>query len=493
MDHNLTAHLDLTETTVYSVSDPRYVMVEFTTRGPIVPVPGRVSYYSLSLDADHPWWVGDDRDFLYGVGMLPDGRTVSKWDAVKPYDSAADDNKIGLLIGLREYPGIAASANASTADWSIETKTWGQGNRGSRFPALIKFPDQPFPTDLSQPDPEPSVAQSEVFRYPMIQDIAEVSCQIIEAVGDEADFFAFNSQFRVDQQETGPAHGFAGFYSGNIKVEGIGIEGDHTPPCETRLSNTWGYPVWMKAASVANRSLDRPPGQGPYDAGLTVFAHEIGHTWLAYAAYMKDGRRELLKIPGGYSHWNRNVHSPAPFPWRGTENSSIMGGNFWHENIDGTFTPTNGWHSRGGGFSWLDLYLMGLATPDEVPDMFVLRNLQETGDGWDGPHTGEKETVTIEQIIDAMGTREPSAEWDRTTFNIGFVYFLLPGQEPDCDLLREHGRYRDRALEHWIHITGGRGQLTTGVGTRLGRRSARSRAGCSVSERTPRSGRSRIR
>ena len=53
--------------------------------------------------------------------------------------------------------------------------------------------------------------------------VADVSCRIIEALGDEFDFMAFNSQFRVDVQETGPAHGFAGMYPGNIRAE---VEGN---------------------------------------------------------------------------------------------------------------------------------------------------------------------------------------------------------------------------------------------------------------------------
>ena len=34
--------------------------------------------------------------------------------------------------------------------------------------------------------------------------VAQVSCRIIEVLGDEFDFMAFNSQFRVDQQEPVP-------------------------------------------------------------------------------------------------------------------------------------------------------------------------------------------------------------------------------------------------------------------------------------------------
>ena len=138
-----------------------------------------------------------------------------------------------------------------------------------------------------------------------------------------------------------------------------------------------------------------------------------------------------------------------------------MGGASWRENPDGTFTPTVGWWTKAGGFSWLDLYLMGLATPEEVPDMFILRNLQQLTSNREGPHAAEKENVTLEQVIAAIGPRNPPQEQARKVFIMGFVYFLLPGQTPDPELLREHANYRDRALDHWHHVTGGRGQLTT--------------------------------
>ena len=66
----------------------------------------------------------------------------------------------------------------------------------------------------------------------------------------------------------------------------------------------------------------------------------------------------------------------------------------------------------------------------------------------------------MEQVLAAMGPRNPPSERARKVFNTGFVYLLLPGQGPDPELLREHADYRDRAVEHWRHVTGGRGQLT---------------------------------
>ncbi len=211
----------------------------------------------------------------------------------------------------------------------------------------------------------------------------------------------------------------------------------------------------MVSPTLAQREFR---GQTPYDHPLANFAHEIGHTWLAYAYYMRNGERRPLR--DGSGHWTPGLQTAAPFPWRGPENGSVMEGAYWRENSDGTFTATSGWGSRGGGFSWLDLYLMGLATPDEVPDMFLLHDLQQVGRDRDGPYRAEKEIVTMEQVLAAMGPRDPPPERARKVFNTGFVYFLLPGHEPDPELLREHAAYRDRALEHWSHVTGGRGQLT---------------------------------
>ena len=112
--------------------------------------------------------------------------------------------------------------------------------------------------DLSRPDSGFSAAQSEVFRYAAIRDrgegVANVSCRIIEVLGDEFDFFAFNGQFRVDQQERVPAHGFGGYYWGNQAAAGFGREPERdrnrVTPCKSRLTKSWGFPVWMKAGTV---------------------------------------------------------------------------------------------------------------------------------------------------------------------------------------------------------------------------------------------------
>ena len=174
----------------------------------------------------------------------------------------------------------------------------------------------------------------------------------------------------------------------------------------------------------------------------------------------KNGEPETLSDPFCHCHWREGLHIPAAFPWGGGVAKSIMGGEFWFENRDGTFESTHsGWRH---GASWLDLYLMGLAAPEEVPDMLLLRNLTPVDEDrpW-GPRTADKEVVTMRQILAAEGPRAPGLEESQKDFNAGFVYLLEPRQRPDQDLLALQGRYRDKVVEHWSHITGGRSQLTT--------------------------------
>ena len=141
-----------------------------------------------------------------------------------------------------------------------------------------------------------------------------------------------------------------------------------------------------------------------------------------------------------------------------------MGGSFWLDHGQGRFTAHG--NNSSGGFSWLDLYGMGLADAEEVPDMFIVEehSKKTTIPTEEGHYTGEKEIISIDQIVDAEGPRVPGTAHSQKVFNAGFVYLLEPGQTPSGDLLepaREVPRYR--VMEHWTHITGGRSQITTVV------------------------------
>ena len=313
--------------------------------------------------------------------------------------------------------------------------------------------------DLSQPDSQVSNRRHEVFHFRSVPARREIVCHVLRALGDEFDLLVFHSEFRVDT--LGPSTGWA---SPQVVTSKGCSQG--------RLKGYWTVPVWIRSRAVFSVTPSFVDGDG-FDYGLRLFAHEFAHTWLAYFSYDKSGQRKplfyTLSEGGCACHWRREFHTPAAFPWRGSPGeigrNSIMGGNFWVDHGNGRFSsPTNG----PGGFSWLDLYAMGLANAEEVSDMFILKNLQVNNDSNVGTDTGEKEIFSVDQIVAnedhvvPWGPEGPGTAHSQKVFNAGFVYLLEPGQIPS-DLLALHERHKDRVPGYWSHITGGRSRITTVV------------------------------
>ena len=462
VDRELPGYLDLLEATIYATNTDA-VILEFVTRDAI-PEPGVGERYSYRLyfDTDQPYWTrygdGSDLDFMWRINLEADGEY---WTGGKLLASDAS-NRIAMLMDISDVEGLSAMVIADAAQFN-DQHGFVQGNNSS--PMQIELPTI-TKVDLSQSDSRFTSRHSEVFHYPSAPDPVEIACRAIDVLGDRFDLFVFHSEFRVDSQESG---NLVQPHYGNARREGIGIEWNSGVPCgEGRLKVVWELPVWMKSYWVVshNRYYDE---RTRFDQGLVLFAHEFTHVWTAYLSYNRNGEREPLF--GNYCrcHWRPDLHAPAAFPWYEEETGprSLMDGRYWHDNGDGTFTPRDG--RLGGGHSWLDLYAMGLADASEVPDMFILRNLKALtqGNGEDGYRggvfTGDKEIVSIEQVIAAEGLRKPSAAESQKVFNAGFVYLLEPGKTPTGDLLDLHAEYRDKVVEHWSHITGGRSHITTNV------------------------------
>ena len=325
--------------------------------------------------------------------------------------------------------------------------------------------------DLSRSDSRSSSLQHEVFHFRsgINYTIDDVRCHLLRTLGDEFDLFVFHSENRTDTLWTATP-----WSGGNLaRLDGC---------TQGRFKGSWYNPVWIKSRFVFDPDPILEDNEG-FDSGLYLFAHEFGHHWLAYYSFDKSGRREPLYRGACACHWRYGLHTPAPFPWRPpveerypefdeeTGSRSIMGGYYWVDHGDGSFT-LRGSNTR-GGFSWLDLYAMGLADAEEVPDMFLLRNLQDNNDpAKKGLYTGDKEIISIDQIV----LENPNFDevlgpaLSQTVFNAGFVYLLEPGQVPSGDMLALHARYKSKVPEHWSHITGGRSQITTLVPGTAGNR-----------------------
>ena len=451
-DPTLPGHLDLLEVAIYETGSPGRLFVEFTTREAIPEPPaGYWFWYRLVFNAAATSPSGGS--FVLWLRLDTGGAVTGGGGLLQRNDS----RRISLLADVGALSGISTSVVADTA--LFDGAEWTDGD--STSPRTIRLPRETMAADLSQADDRATDGHREVFRYRSAPDPAAIACEVVEALGDDFDLFVFHSEFRVDLQER-LSHWEA--YRNAPAVRGIGPLRRVDAPCgEGRLKGHWKLPGWVKGGSVWMESwVDTGRPTGPFDIGLWHFAHEFAHTWLATAGYDRNGDRSVLTVNG---HWNRELHAPAAFVWREGARGprSLMGGSYWVDNADGTFTRENYYGGSGGGFSWLDLYLMGLAEAHEVPDTFVLRNRRPVGPS---QVAAEKEIVSLARVIAAEGPRDPPASASQKEFNAGFVYLLDPGREPTPYLLDRHRRFRDAALDHWAHITGGRSRITTEVPAR---------------------------
>ncbi len=183
---------------------------------------------------------------------------------------------------------------------------------------------------------------------------------------------------------------------------------------------------------------------------MTVLSHELAHQWLAFARFLdQDGNVNSGLLGWGRVHWSFHHDTDA----------SVMWGNDLRDHGDGTFLTIEATRR----FSDLDLYLMGLISPEEVPDFYYVDHV-------DGPpaenvprvgvsFSGDRVDVGIDQVIAALGPRIPSSAESPKSFRVAFVLLTADGRPPSPGSLPKLKRIRGRWLEFFSESTRGRGAV----------------------------------
>ncbi|HWS71274.1 MAG TPA: hypothetical protein VN605_04140, partial [Thermoanaerobaculia bacterium] len=166
--------------------------------------------------------------------------------------------------------------------------------------------------------------------------------------------------------------------------------------------------------------------------------HELGHRWLFYARFNDAGKISYDLNPSFGGHPAAYVSEPAAFPVLTSGESSVMGGSRFTENADGSFTTPATFVSY--GFSWLDLYFMGLAGASEVEPFFYIANSSPAlaSDYWPPPKlrvTGAKKRVTMQQVLEAMGPRLPAYPETQREFRLLTVLLTDPSHAATAEEL----------------------------------------------------------
>ncbi|MEO7042247.1 MAG: hypothetical protein ABI035_08305 [Gemmatimonadaceae bacterium] len=465
-DTSVASNLDITQVKLSSI-DGLFVKATIGTRGPVLPDgdPGIDGVtYRVAFDVHKPassdlakasvvWTV---RGFASRRPSASgrQSRYVVSGDGVQP-DVTVEGNTISIRGVLPSALSGATHVSVS-ADAASGTPSSVVDRVAPRTVALagVRSPEIDFSSMGRQSGT--FRAAYEGFHWAEIPRMQDVACSVISALGDRFDFIAMYSDFRVDNPEGGtPSNGPRG---GN--VTGIGTNTNGLANYCSKGELQWMYvePVSTAAVQIQEKSPDGRMQN--YDYAMSQIGHELGHRWAADARAIVNGDTITL----GPVHWAAAVQLPAAFPYNRPIEADAMGGSTWKDNGDGTYTQLDrDYYSPAKGYSWLGLYLMGLATPDEVPPFYILRNLKRTGRQEADGHpiyTGDRTNITIQDVIAAMGPREPDFAHSQKQFNTAMVVMTIHGKQPTAGLISAANAISEHWIAYWSRTTGGRSVMT---------------------------------
>lgn len=474
-----------------SVVDGLLLKVTFETAGPALPEgdPGlsgigyRVQFRGsprsrqVSGAADVVWTIrgfaprnlangGTPRYFAFGPGVSrrvkTSGNTISIQGILPPE------------LRTAKQMSISAESSAAGSDEAV-------AKIATREVALTGIRNPEAHLSVLKPSDGPFSVVYEAFHYYALPNPRDLTCTVIKGLGDKFDFLAYYSDFRVDNQEAGtPSDGPLGAVGG--AVTGIGATQSGLASYCTPGRFQWQFIQPVYAGS--NQMQERPPEDAPvgpdrditfykqqlaevsqagkippYMYGISQIAHEMGHRWGAFVSAKVNGET----IPLGPTHWARGLQAQVAFPYRRPTEASIMGGGVWQNNFDGTFTQLDDdYYVPATGWSYLDLYLMGLISPAEVPDFFILRNLMADGKDANGHpiFKADRTKVTIRDVIAAEGERLPGVDKSQRHFNTGMVIVVQHGATPSKELIERTEGIRKQWIEYFSMTTGHRASMT---------------------------------
>ncbi len=492
------AYLDIENLKISAVAG-LFLKVTFQTRGPVLPegdpqlsgVAYNV-YFSRGNPArgatnPAPVAVWRVRGFAFRRGPNPGASHYFAFGPGLPFGRCVDatGNTISIMgllpPALRGQKHVTISADASAP---------GSNTPASRIPARtvsiagIRNPEVHFSSLTPRSGPFPVVY--EAFHYYNLPNPRDLSCTVIKALGDHFDFLAYYSDFRVDNQEAGtPSDGPRGSLGPPVTGLAPNGEGDARGLASycSKGRFQWGFiqPVYSGAIQMQKRppanapimktpddityyekQLDEISQDGkmpPYMYAISQIGHEMDHRWAAFAYAKIEGKM----IPLGDPHWIPGLQVRVPFPYVRPTEASIMGGGVWQDNHDGTYTQLDdNYYVPATGYSYLDLYLMGLLSPAEVPDFFLLRHLHYVGTDANGHRIFKADPVkvTIQDVIAADGPREPDVMHSQRHFNTGMVIIVQHGQKPSRRLIDETSGIRKQWMKFFSIVTGRRATMT---------------------------------
>lgn len=259
-----------------------------------------------------------------------------------------------------------------------------------------------------------------------------------------ADKFDFLVVFTTFEFDSGDALAF--FHPVRNSIQGIGRNIFDNGFLYDSPKTLQGY---VDMAAYTRYVLDSTaPG---YRNVLSTLSHEVMHRWFSGIQYIDDSGNvstDLLGLDG--DHW----------PVFSDSQASVMGGAIWRDNEDGTHTALDSFR----GYSDFDLYLAGFLPPDTGLSHVLIRANGDTERLFPSLNetiSGEREAITLDQLIAANGPRIPGYDQTQRNFQLGFVLLKRPGENIPESLVQAIAGVQKDFSQRFSAQTGGVGIALT--------------------------------
>lgn len=239
---------------------------------------------------------------------------------------------------------------------------------------------------------------------------AQETDYIANYVGTAAQITSFNPA--VWAQRFYQTHGDKYDFLNMIRIAGavgnrnhFGVKNTVSGIGESIINNTASYGSAGRLQGITNYPLS-----GFFDGGETGFAHETGHQWINFLSG--------TAYAGGTPHWPKGniAINVMGFSIGGTGGAGGTYGFTFTSNGSGGYLVGSNVAINQSTFNPMELYLMGLATPAEVPDYFVLNDQNQNVSVGQTLSASEITTASINDVIAAKGSRVPDSTASQKTF-----------------------------------------------------------------------------
>ena len=189
---------------------------------------------------------------------------------------------------------------------------------------------------------------------------------------------------------------------------------------------------------------------------LGLIGHESGHRWLVSLKFLDAaGVSSGAWLGRDDVHWSFFMDSDASFD-EGNDIDDLGGGSF----------KTTAAVER---YSALDQYAMGLRAESEVPSVFYVEDpVNVTGNRTkdSSPRvgvtfSGTKRTVLIQDVVGALGARNPGVATSPKLHRQAFVYVVGNGASADGATIAKIDRFRREWEPYFLTATDGRMRVET--------------------------------